>query len=316
MKIENVLSLFDGASMAQVALKRSKIKYRIYYASEINPDAIAITQFNHPNTIQVGDVRNLNPEYFKKISIIFAGFPCTDFSIMGRRRGMVTKESIKVTSLEQYLELKESGFEFEGQSYLFWEMLRVIKGIKKFNPEVRYLLENVTKIGYEWFEIIVNELGYPYTFNASILTTQNRDRHYWTDIPQLPYPEPTGLTLESIIPGAISTGVHGVSAKSNPHLPNPKNGLWPQKRITRDDGKVNCLTCSGSTSQYIVDGKIFTFTPEHREAIQTLDIGYTKVNVIRRGKLKELSATARNGIIGNGWSVDTVVPLLRGLTIE
>lgn len=41
---------------------------------------------------------------------------------------MMTKENIEITELEQYLKLKEEGFEFEGYSYLFWEYVRLLKG--------------------------------------------------------------------------------------------------------------------------------------------------------------------------------------------
>ena len=51
-----VLSLFDGMSCAQLALKRAGIKVDTYYASEVDKFAIKITQKNFPNTKQLGDV--------------------------------------------------------------------------------------------------------------------------------------------------------------------------------------------------------------------------------------------------------------------
>lgn len=56
-----VLSLFDGMSCGQIALKEIGITPEVYYASEIDKFAIKQTQLNFPNTIQVGDVRDLNP---------------------------------------------------------------------------------------------------------------------------------------------------------------------------------------------------------------------------------------------------------------
>ena len=47
----NVLSLFDGMSCGQIALNRLGIKYDNYFASEVKPYAIKITQKNYPNTI-------------------------------------------------------------------------------------------------------------------------------------------------------------------------------------------------------------------------------------------------------------------------
>jgi len=55
----NILSLFDGMSCGQIALNRAGIKYDNYFASEIDKYAIAITKYNFPNTIHLGDIINL-----------------------------------------------------------------------------------------------------------------------------------------------------------------------------------------------------------------------------------------------------------------
>lgn len=46
-----VLSLFDGMSCGQIALKRLGIRTETYYASEIDRHAIQQTQLNFPDTI-------------------------------------------------------------------------------------------------------------------------------------------------------------------------------------------------------------------------------------------------------------------------
>jgi len=56
----NVLSLFDGISCGRIALERAGIKVDKYYASEIDPYAIKIAQKNYPDTIQIGNVTDLN----------------------------------------------------------------------------------------------------------------------------------------------------------------------------------------------------------------------------------------------------------------
>ena len=42
----NVLSLFDGMSCGQIALQKAGIKVNKYFASEIKPHAIKVTQHN------------------------------------------------------------------------------------------------------------------------------------------------------------------------------------------------------------------------------------------------------------------------------
>ena len=131
-----VLSLFDGMSCGQIALKEIGITPEVYYASEIDKFAIKQTQLNFPNTIQVGDVRDLNVEDLGHIDLILAGSPCTDMSFSGKRKGLSTVEGIEIKSLNEYLELKKQGFEFTGQSYLFWEFIRILNDVRKTNPDV------------------------------------------------------------------------------------------------------------------------------------------------------------------------------------
>jgi len=56
----NVLSLFDGMSCGQIALNRIGIVPTAYYASEIDKPAQKVSAANFPNTIYVGDVRNVD----------------------------------------------------------------------------------------------------------------------------------------------------------------------------------------------------------------------------------------------------------------
>lgn len=149
-----VLSLFDGVSCGMVALERAGIPVEEYYASEICDYSIKISRKNYPNIIQIGDVRGIETESYPNIDLLIGGSPCQSFSFAGSMTGMATKEKIEITTLEQYLELKESEFEFEGFSYLFWEYVRVLKAVK---PKY-FLLENV-KMAEKWKNIITNALG-------------------------------------------------------------------------------------------------------------------------------------------------------------
>lgn len=55
-----VVSLFDGISCGRIALERAGISVREYFACEIKPEAIKVTMFNYPDTVQLGDVRNVD----------------------------------------------------------------------------------------------------------------------------------------------------------------------------------------------------------------------------------------------------------------
>lgn len=189
----NVLSLFDGMSCGQQALERAGIKVDKYFASEIDKYAIQVTMANYPNTIQLGSVVNVNGYDLPKIDILIGGSPCQSFSFAGKRKGMSTKDEQEILTLEHYLQLKEEGFEFEGQSYLFWEYMRLLNEVK---PKY-FLLENVM-MGEKWENILSKAIGVkPIMINSSLVSAQNRQRLYWTNIGL----EPQGLfgDLESII---------------------------------------------------------------------------------------------------------------------
>ena len=182
-----VLSLFDGMSCGQLALQRLGIEVSTYYASEIDKYAIEVCQANFPETIQVGDVCNLKGKDFKNIDIIFAGSPCQGFSRAGK------------------------GLAFDDpRSALFFEFIRLLKEIK---PKY-FLLENV-RMKQEFQDIITEQVSdcypdfeggdlfgsqiKPILINSALLSAQNRERLYWTNIPGVEQPEDKGIVLKDIL---------------------------------------------------------------------------------------------------------------------
>jgi len=197
----NVLSLFDGMSCGQQALDRLGIKVDNYFASEIDKYAIQVTMANYPNTIQLGSVVNVDGYSLPKIDLLLGGSPCQSFSFAGKRKGMSTKCETEILTLEHYLELKAEGYEFEGQSYLFWEYMRLLNECK---PKY-FLLENV-EMGEKWEKVLSKAIGVNgIHINSALVSAQNRKRIYWTNIGM----QPSGLfgDLESIIEQPKDRGI-------------------------------------------------------------------------------------------------------------
>ena len=286
-----ILSLFDGIGCGHAALKKINPdeSNHLYYASEVDDKAIKISLHNHPNTIQLGDVRNITRDMIPyQVSIVMGGSPCQCLSFAGKRKGLSTVENIEVTSLKQYLKLKKEGFEFEGQSYLYWEFVRIVD---LFKPQY-FLLENVL-MPKKWKDVISDGLGVePIRINSSLVSAQNRDRLYWTNIPGISIPEDKGILLSDVIYGAEGCGERGVW---NKYL-----NKYVRSFTVRKDGKANCLVTTDSPiNKYILpDGTIHKFTVAEWEVLQTLEKGYTDV--------PGLTKTARIKGIGNGWTVDVI----------
>mgnify|MGYP000346567967 CR=1 FL=1 len=179
MEAVNVLSLFNGLGCVWLALEEANVKVGKRYSSEIEKFPNQANDALYPDTEQLGDVRNVDVSKLEPISFLAGGSPCQSFSFAGKRKGMATKCEIEILSLEHYLELKEQNFEFEGQSYLFWEYIRILTDIRKYNPDVKFLLENVI-MGSKWQKVITDAVGVaPIAINASLVSAQNRNRLFW-----------------------------------------------------------------------------------------------------------------------------------------
>lgn len=297
-RVKDVLSLFDGISCGQLALNSAHIAYDRYFASEINRDSIRVTENRFPGTIQVGDVRFLKGSDFPNVNMLIGGSPCQNFSMCGTRKGMVTKTNIIVDTLEKYLKLKSEGFQFHGESYLFWEFVRLKKEI---NPEF-FFLENV-RMNKKWEKIISAALGIePIVINSSSLTAQNRVRLYWTNIPLSTITD-IHITLGQVIPDAVSgAGLRGVW--------NDDKERYVQTFTVRPDNKANCVVCSPyNTGKYVTtSGEVKMITPEDAELLQSIQAGYTKIPGI--------SKTARYEMVGNAWTVNVISKFFENLMIE
>lgn len=181
-----VLSLFDGISGGQMALNGIGANVSTYLASEIDKYAISNTMHNFPNTIQLGSVTELNvDEIVQKYGvpdILIGGSPCQSFSFSGKMKGMCTTKGEEIYTLDRYLELKAQGFEFDGQSYLFWEYMRVLMELRKYNQNILFFLENVEMLD-KWERCLSHAIGVcGVHINSALVSAQQRKRIYWTNI--------------------------------------------------------------------------------------------------------------------------------------
>ena len=249
-----VLSLFDGMSCTQLALKNLGVNVETYYSSEIDKYAIQITQKNFPDTIQLGDIKDIKGEDLPEIDLIVAGSPCQGFSFAG----------------------KQLAFD-DPRSALFFEFIRLLKEVK---PKY-FLLENV-RMKKEHMEVINQQISEvypevgsgtlfggvePILINSAKLSAQNRQRYYWTNIPNIEQPNDLGIVLRDILEDhAGKEHYAGEQLQKNykESYDSPKqigkatniNGYDLLKRVYSENGKSPTLTTmQGGNTQPKVEVK-------------------------------------------------------------
>ena len=307
----NVLSLFDGMSCGQLALQRAGIQVENYFAAEIDKYAIKVTQANFPDTVQLGDVQSLHTEdeglhtsypeddpRAYEIDLLIGGSPCQGFSFAG----------------------KQLNFD-DPRSKLFWEYVRLLKALKP----TYFLLENV-KMKKESMDVITEALGVePVAINSRLFSAQNRPRIYWTNIPFDVPTEDKGIVLRDILEPDVEEKYYAGKKlresymggnQLNPKYKSQCNTIYPT------DGKFAtlCAGTHGYSFGYVpapspdgghlqpkISDNTTTYrklTPTECERLQTVPQGYTD---------KGISDTQRYKMLGNGWTVDVVSHIMKGL---
>jgi DNA (cytosine-5)-methyltransferase 3A len=339
----NVLSLFDGMSCGQQALERAGFKVDNYFASEIDKYAIQVTMANYPNTKQLGSVINVDGYSLPKIDLLIGGSPCQSFSFAGKRKGMSTKDEQEILTLEHYLQLKAEGFEFEGQSYLFWEYMRLLNETK---PKY-FLLENVM-MGEKWEKVLSKAIGVkPIMINSALISAQNRQRLYWTNIGLEPaglfgdlettieQPKDKGILLKDVLESEVDSK-YFLSEKAIATIERHGNKIIEDKENPKRSCTIlaNYFKMGGRDQQYIVhnmqprsgdpskggtghltrtDGKTYCLDTGQSNAVEYFGdirrltpIECERLQTVRDNYTNHVSDSQRYKMLGNGWTVDVI----------
>ncbi len=287
MEIRNVLSLFDGMSCGQLALKRAGLEIHSYYASEIDKWGIHITQKNYPNTIQLGDVKNWKGWDLPKIDLVIGGSPCQGFSISGNKLNFD-----------------------DPRSKLFFEFVKVIQ---EYKPKY-FMFENVGSMDSTVRNKISEILGVqPLHINSSIVSAQHRNRYYWTNIPQTPLKE-KNINFKDILESNVDKKYYYSETvlKRLDLSEITRAGKAGYKCKGIEVSKCSPIVArhhKGMQSQHypvIKESNGFRkLTPIECERLQTVPDDYTK----------GVSNTQRYRMLGNGWTVDVVAHILSGINL-
>lgn len=284
-----MLSLFDGISVAQLALNQLNIRINQYFASEIDNNAIKVTQHHFPGTIQLGDVRSITDEVIQSlppIDLMVFGSPCQDLSNMNKNR--------------KGLEGEKSG--------LFYEALRILEAVK---PKY-WLMENVGSMSKKDRKIITKLLGVePLAINSNLTSSQNRNRLYWTNIPNVQVPQDRKIILQSIVEGGF-VDRRKSNAVLTKNIPHTVAGL--KRYLTKSIGGVVFLDKSFAYGSK--EDKLEILEQHNNESVKQLFRPFTVTELERLQTLPDnytscvLKKTASHHTIGNGFTVETIKHIL------
>ena len=287
----DVLSLFDGISCGMVAAERAGLKIDNYYAYEIDQNAIKISQKNYPSIIHCGNVFDGNFTQYNNIDLLLGGSPCTYWSVAQKAN---KRETIS-----------------EG---IGWELFKqYVRALTEAKPKY-FLYENNKSMSNSIRDEITKYLGVaPILINSALVSAQNRNRYYWTNIPNVYLPDDRGILLKNIIEsGSVDR----------------EKSLCLTRRYAGFSGSQSCLCrryFGKSMSQAVFEGSIDEIKAKYKnnpyfesdeknirqmtvkecERLQTLPDDYTNVDGV--SKVKRYEA------IGNGWTVDVIAYILKNI---
>ena len=293
------VSFFDGLSGGQIALTQLGIIPKKYYAAEIKPHAIKVTKANFPNTIHIGDVRKV---FYKdgilktengvfevgKIDLLIGGSPCQDLSCMNSNQIGLAGE----------------------KSSLFWEFAR----IKKESSPTHFLLENVGSMPYNDAITISNEMGVEgIRINSALVSAQQRDRIYWTNIPgdcvdlfgnkKISQPIDRKISATSILESGYTDRekMLCITARSGKRWGN----LFTNERYKRQETQLKLKKRYEKAFENIVfeDGYVRPLTIKEMERLQTVPEGY----------MKNLDWVKACDLLGDGWTIEVIKHIFKNL---
>lgn len=309
-----VLSLCDGMSCGQLALKKLGIPIEAYYAAEIKDVAIKVTLDNFPNTIEIGDVNQVSYKdgilttengdlQVGQIDLVMFGSPCQTFSL-----AMITEHRV--------------GLEDKEKSGLFYECYRILQEVK---PKY-FLMENVRSMKDKDRDFISQVMGVePIMIDSALIAPAMRKRYYWTNIEGVEQPKKKDIPLQSILTSGyterqkaryltvsdsrpLTTSVkmfHRFYYKGfNTLVFKDRQHYLNCKQYYDDNYKGMAAKDIPVDETDVFDGVRYLNQLE-LERCQTVPEGYTKI----------LTRNEAADVLGDGWTIDVIAHILSYMKI-
>ena len=320
-----ILNLFSGVGADIMAWERTNLPplTKVYH-SEIDPFAISVDRFLHPQVIQLGDVQNIKGADLGYVDVILGGSPCQGFSYSG----------------------KQLAFD-DPRSKLFFEFVRILNELREINPKINFFLENV-KMKKEFRDVVTDQLGvHPIELNSALDSAQNRKRLYWASWGIMPQID-KGIMIGDILEDSDQADLVGKQGKvllkenidkASCLLARDYKGFGNQgqtgvkciqvghaeeikghdtiRRVYSPKGKAPTLTTmqGGNREPKVSMNEVRwrALTPIECERLMPMEDNSTLHGIDEKGNQKTISKTQRYKMLGNGWVVDTIAHCLKYL---
>jgi len=329
-----VCSFFDGLSCGQLALEKAGVLVDVYYASEIDKYPIKVTQANFPNTIQVGDITKVDASSFDHdIDLMMGGSPCQGFSFAGKQLNFddprsklffefmrlrdelkpkyVLLENVRMSKQSQDVISKYMGFEPQALDSKYksaqkryrlywWGRLTTCEAgtwvyeqmpIEEMRDK-KIVMQDILEDGYAT-DVMTNADG-----KSHCLTARYNGAVWWNSI------ERKQRTM--VLKDNPTVSRDGLIRVGTADL----KGHDSIKRVYAQEGKAPTLTTmqGGHREPKVAVSKDMwrKLTPLECERLQTIPDNYTN----------HVSNSQRYKMIGNGWTVDVVAHILRGILYD
>ena len=344
--------MFDGISCGRLALERVGLPVEQYDAFEIDRYAITVSKKNFPDIVHHGNVFDGDFQKFQGYDLLLGGSPCTYWSVAKQNRETATDSMGLQLVMEYGRALKESqcrDFLYENNNSIHKNIKQEISkrlGVEPIMINSALVSAQNRKRCY-WTNI--PHVTQPED-QGILLKDVIEDAIPWQDKSYCMTARYSGAVISNMLERKqrtmVAVPVYGAAQRGR-YL---DTGQTKQYLELRDDEKSNCLTTvqkdslickpvrigaygKGRQGQriYSVVGKSITLsangggqgaktglykmdlpdgdyiirklTPVEAERLQTLPDNYTA----------GISNTQRYKCIGNGWTVDVIAHILKGL---
>lgn len=270
-------------SGGQIALKEVGIPVRKYFSYEIKPTAIKTTQLNFPNTIQLGDVNKFDISQLEceEIDLFLCGSPCQDMSLINNNKVGVNGK----------------------KSSLLYKCVEILK---QTNPKY-FLFENVGSMTNADKEVFNREIGVlPIAINSSLVSAQQRNRLYWTNIPNVKLPQDRHILLSDILVDNPQREEIFLTRKTA-FVNRKRNTMYV--RVNGDKSlPITARGYAAWNTQFIEDENgLRDLTIEEYRRLQTIPDWYD---------FGDLCKSKVTDLIGDGWTIEVIKHILKNLKTD